>query len=75
MTPCRTGDLGAWWQMKAQVGDSLVAESNKVDTAPGMGRSKARGEDGGPPYVVRWGDGYEGPVYPGADSHVVPAQR
>jgi hypothetical protein len=29
---------------------------------------EVRGEDGGPPYVVRWGDGHEGLLYPGPGS-------
>ena len=58
--------------MKAQVGDSLVAESNKVDAARRHGEIvEVRGEDGGPPYVVRWSDGHEGLTYPGPDAHVV----
>ena len=62
--------------MQAQVGDSLVAESNKVDAARKQGEIlEVRGENGGPPYVVRWSDGHEGLVFPGADAHVVPAQR
>ena len=62
--------------MKAQVGDSLVAESNKVSVDPRRGEIiEVRGKDGGPPYVVKWTDGHEGLVYPGADAHVVPAQR
>ena len=62
--------------MKAEVGDSLVAESNKVDKTPRHGEIvEVRGNDGGPPYVVKWSDGHEGLVYPGADAHVVPAQR
>jgi hypothetical protein len=62
--------------MKAQVGDSLVAESNKVEAAPRHGEIvEVRGADGAPPYLVRWSDGHEGLVYPGADAHVVPAQR
>jgi hypothetical protein len=62
--------------MKAQVGDSLVAESNKVEAAPRRGEIvEVRGADGSPPYLVRWSDGHEGLVYPGADAHVVPAQR
>jgi Domain of unknown function (DUF1918) len=60
--------------MHAQVGDSLVAESNKVDTPARHGEIlEVRGEDGAPPYVVRWSDGHEGLVYPGADAHVLPA--
>ena len=59
--------------MHAQVGDDLVAESNKVDASPRRGEIvEVRGADGGPPYVVRWSDGHEGLVYPGADAHVVP---
>jgi hypothetical protein len=60
--------------MQAQVGDRLVAESNKVDSPRHSGEIlEVRGEDGGPPYVVRWNDGHEGLVYPGDDAHVVPA--
>lgn len=62
--------------MHAQVGDSLVAESNKVDAPRREGEIiEVRGEDGGPPYVVRWHDGHEGLVFPGADAHVLPAKR
>jgi hypothetical protein len=28
------------------------------------------GDAGTPPYVVRWDDGHESRVYPGADAHV-----
>ena len=62
--------------MKADVGDRLVVESNRVDAAPRQGEIvEVRGADGGPPYVVTWSDGHEGLVYPGADAHVVPAQH
>jgi hypothetical protein len=62
--------------MKAEVGDRLVVESNKVDAAVRQGEVvEVRGADGGPPYVVKWSDGHEGLVYPGADAHVVPAQH
>lgn len=62
--------------MHAQVGDSLVAESNKVDAPRREGEIiEVRGEDGGPPYVVRWHDGHEGLVFPGADAHVLPAKH
>jgi hypothetical protein len=62
--------------MKAEVGDNLVVESNKVDAAIRQGEIlEVRGEDGGPPYVVKWSDGHEGLVYPGADAHVRPAQH
>jgi hypothetical protein len=28
------------------------------------------GEDGAPPYVVRWEDGHESHVYPGSDMRI-----
>ena len=50
-----------------------MAESNRVDSPRREGEIvEVRGTDGGPPYVVRWGDGHEGLVYPGDDAHVVP---
>lgn len=33
---------------------------------------EVHGQDGGPPYVVRWSDGHEGLMFPGPDAHVVP---
>ena len=61
--------------MQAQVGDRLVAESNKVDGPRREGEIvEVRGEGGAPPYVVRWSDGHEGLVYPGGDAHVVRAE-
>jgi hypothetical protein len=31
---------------------------------------EVRGADGEPPYLVRWADGHEGLMFPGADAHV-----
>lgn len=60
--------------MRAQVGDRLVRESNKVDSPRNSGEIiEVRGADGSPPYMVRWTDGHEGLVFPGPDAHVVPA--
>lgn len=60
--------------MQAKVGDRLVTESNKVDSPRREGEIlEVRGEDGAPPYVVRWGDGHQGLAFPGPDAHVVPA--
>ena len=60
--------------MKARIGDHLVVESNVVGSPRREGEIlEVRGEDGGPPYVVRWSDGHEGLMVPGADAHVVPA--
>lgn len=59
--------------MHAKVGDRLVVEG-RTDS---MHRREAevlevRGDDGTPPYVVRWEDGHEGLTFPGPDAHVVP---
>lgn len=60
--------------MRANVGDRLVVEGKHVDEPRHEGEVlEVRGEDGGPPYVVRWSDGHEGLTYPGPDAHVVPA--
>lgn len=62
--------------MHAKVGDHLLVEGHKVGEARRDGEVlEVRGEDGGPPYVVRWSDGHEGLVYPGPDAHIVPPQR
>lgn len=61
--------------MHASVGDRLVVESNKVDSPRREGEIlEVRGENGGPPYLVRWSDGHEGLTYPGPDAHIVQAK-
>ena len=59
--------------MHANVGDHLVIEGRTVGTPRREGEVvEVRGEDGGPPYLVRWSDGHEGLAFPGPDAHVVP---
>ena len=59
--------------MQAEVGDQLVIESRTVDAPRKVGEVlEVHGADGGPPYVVRWSDGHEGLMFPGADAHIVP---
>ncbi len=61
--------------LHAKVGDRLVIESNRVDSPRKTGEIlEVQGDEGGPPFVVRWSDGHEGLTYPGADAHVVPRQ-
>ena len=61
--------------MQAKVGDRLVVEGRTVDTHRREAEVlEVRGEDGGPPYLVRWEDGHESLSFPGPDAHVVPAQ-
>ena len=54
--------------MRAAVGDRLHFEGRSVGmhghTAVVV---EARGEDGGPPYLVRHDDGHQTVVFPGAD--------
>jgi hypothetical protein len=62
--------------MHASVGDQLVVEGRKVDDARREGEVvEVRGQDGAPPYLVRWSDGHEGLTFPGPDAHVVPRPR
>ena len=58
--------------MRAQIGDRLVVEGKAVDVPRRDGEViEVHGEDGGPPYLVRWSDGHEGLTFPGPDAHVV----
>ncbi|HET9842224.1 MAG TPA: DUF1918 domain-containing protein [Nocardioides sp.] len=57
--------------MQAEVGDHLVVESNAVGAPRREGEIlEVRGDDGAPPYVVRWEDGHEAMSFPGPDAHV-----
>ncbi|MFZ2016264.1 MAG: DUF1918 domain-containing protein [Nocardioides sp.] len=59
--------------MQAKVGDQLVVESNRDASHRREGEIlEVRGENGGPPYVVRWSDGHEGVTFPGPDAFVTP---
>ena len=60
--------------MKAKVGDHLLVESNSAEKHRAEGEIiDVRGEDGAPPYVVRWPDGHEALTFPGSDAHVKPS--
>jgi Domain of unknown function (DUF1918) len=57
--------------MQAKVGDHLVVQGHTVGQSRREGEIlEVRGEDGAPPYVVRWEDGHEGVTYPGSDAFV-----
>jgi hypothetical protein len=61
--------------MQAQVGDRIVVEGRSVGNAKRDGEViEVRGDNGAPPYVVRWSDGHEGLTFPGPDAHVVPKE-
>jgi hypothetical protein len=60
--------------MQAKVGDRLVIEGRTADIKRREAEViEVRGEDGGPPFLVRYSDGHEGLVFPGPDAHVVHA--
>jgi hypothetical protein len=58
--------------MHATIGDHLIVHSSRVDVPVRDGEIlEVRGEDGGPPYVVRWSDtGHEAFVFPGPDAEI-----
>jgi hypothetical protein len=57
--------------MHAEVGDKVVMHGRTVGTVTRSGTVvEARGQDGAPPYLVRFEDGHEALVFPGPDVHV-----
>ena len=55
--------------MKASVGDRIVMAGEQVDRPTRDGEVlEVRGDDGAPPYLVRWSDGHTGLLYPGPGS-------
>ncbi|GAA1347076.1 DUF1918 domain-containing protein [Catellatospora bangladeshensis] len=60
-------------QMHATVGDRLHVHSRAVGLDERVGEIlEVRGQEGAPPYLVRFSDGHEGLVYPGPDCLVEP---
>jgi hypothetical protein len=61
--------------MLAKVGDRLVIPGTHVDDTVRYGEIlEVHGEDGGPPFLVRWADtGHESLVFPGPGWHVATA--
>lgn len=58
--------------MHATIGDQLIVHGAHVDDSGREGEIiEVRGQDGEPPFLVRWFDsGHEALVYPGPDAHV-----
>jgi hypothetical protein len=63
--------------MRARPGDEIIVRSHHVGQPAREGEIvEVRGENGGPPYVVRWdADGHEGLFYPGPDAEVKSTRR
>ncbi|RJO77963.1 DUF1918 domain-containing protein [Nocardia panacis] len=60
--------------MQANVGDRLHVHSHVVGEIDRQGEIiEVRGQQGAPPYVVRFNDGHESLVFPGPDAVVEPA--
>lgn len=63
--------------MRAAAGSRIVIHGARVDSAERHGEVlETRGEDGGPPYLVRFDDGSESLIFPGPDcelEHARPA--
>ena len=62
--------------MHAKPGDVLIGESQTGGPRQRQATIlEGRSSDGSPPYLVRWGDGHEGLVYPGPDAHITAARQ
>ncbi len=63
--------------MKAAVGDQLHVHGRTVEQPDRTGTIiEVRGDNGEPPYMVRFDDGHQGLVYPGGDCSIeVPESR
>ena len=62
--------------MEAQVGNELVVRGLHLGDAERRGViTEVRGENGAPPYLVRWSDGHESSFFPSSGTvveHVPP---
>jgi len=60
------------YPMEASVGDRMVVKAHHVGEPDRDAEIlEVHGEDGGPPYLVRWDDdGHEGLFFPGSDATV-----
>lgn len=59
--------------LHARVGDRLVLDGGGLRPRRQAVILEVHGDDGAPPYVVRWSDGSEGAVFPGPDARIEPA--
>ncbi len=55
--------------MRATIGDRICIRGKQVESPDRHGEVvEVRGQDGAPPYLVRFDDGHETLVYPGTDT-------
>jgi Domain of unknown function (DUF1918) len=63
----RANEMG----LHASPGDHLLIKGHRQGQPEQDGEIlKVLGEEGRPPYLVRWGDGHEAEVFPGSDAYV-----
>ena len=61
--------------MQATVGDKVLVHGRQVGAVERHGEIvEVHGENGAPPYLVRWSDGHEGLIFPGPDVVIQPVQ-
>jgi hypothetical protein len=57
--------------MQASVGDRIVVRGSHVGDQVRDGLIvEVRGQDGSPPYLVRWDDDHEALIFPGPDAEI-----
>ncbi|MFD2421529.1 DUF1918 domain-containing protein [Amycolatopsis pigmentata] len=62
--------------MRAAIGDRILVHGRTVGSGEQHGEIvEVRGEQGRPPYLVRFADGHEGLVFPGSDCEVTSPAR
>jgi hypothetical protein len=62
--------------MQATIGDQICIHGNTVGHADKHGEIvEVRGTSGKPPYLVRFEDGREQLLFPGADAVIIPRQQ
>jgi hypothetical protein len=62
--------------MKATIGDEICIHGNIVGHPDKHAEIiEVHGDDGEPPYVVRFADGRERTIFPGPDAYIIPRQR
>jgi Domain of unknown function (DUF1918) len=61
-----------WLTMRAKVGDEVMVKGRRQGDKDRHGEIiEIHGEDGAPPYLVRWQDSRESVFFPSADAVVV----
>jgi hypothetical protein len=57
--------------LHAEVGDRLIVRGHHQGEPKQDGEViKVLGDEGGPPFIVRWEDGHKSEVFPGSDTFV-----